>query len=71
VAEMEKLMLTNTKIGDKELHGLALARSTQLKESILKSGQVTADRVFVVEPKQLNAPKNDKAKSSRADFKLK
>ncbi len=71
VPEMEKLMLTHIQITNDDLRQLAAARALNVKDYILKSGQVTADRVFLVEPKSLEPEAKDKLKGSRVDFKLK
>ena len=71
VPEMEKLMLTHIEINDDDLRQLASQRALKVKDYILKSGQVTADRVFLVEPKSLKPEANEKLKGSRVDFKLK
>ena len=71
VPEMEKLMLTHIEIKDDDLRQLADRRALKVKDYILKSGQVTADRVFLVEPKSLGPETNEKLKSSRVDFRLK
>ena len=71
VPEMEKLMLTNIKITDDDLRALANQRALNVKELIIKSGQVTADRLFIVEPKSLTPEKKENLKNSRADFSLK
>ena len=71
VPEMEKLMLTHIVIGNNDLRQLASQRALKVKEYILKSGQVAADRVFLVEPKSLEPEKKDKLKNSRVDFRLK
>ena len=71
VPEMEKLMLTNTKITDDDLRALAQQRASNVKDLIIKSGQVTADRLFIVEPKSLTPEKKENLKNSRVDFDLK
>jgi len=71
VPEMEKLMLTHSEIKDDDLRQLASQRALKIKDYILKSGQVTADRVFLLEPKSLEPEKKEKLKNSRVDFKLK
>ncbi len=71
VPEMEKLMLTHIQIKDDDLRQLASQRALEVKDYILKSGQVTPDRVFLVEPKSLEPEPKDKLKGSRVDFKLK
>jgi hypothetical protein len=69
--EMEKLILTYTDVKDEDLRLLANQRSFKVKEAILKSGQVEAERVFIVGPKTLAPPKREKLKESRVEFKLK
>ena len=71
VPEMEKLMLAHIAVNDGDLRTLATERAAHSKDAILKSGQVTADRVFVVEPKLLPPEKKGKATDSRVDFRLK
>lgn len=71
VTEMEKLMLTNTPVGDEDLRTLANRRAAAAKDEILRSGKVTPDRVFVVEAKSLAPEKKEKVKDSRVDFRLK
>ena len=69
--EMEKLIYTHIEAGDNDLRTLANKRATTVKELLLKTGKVTVDRVFVVEPKTLVPEKKDKIKNSRVDFVLK
>jgi hypothetical protein len=69
--EMEKLMLTNLKVGDDDLRLLASQRALRVKEYVIKSGQVTPDRVFLIEPKSLEPEKKEKLRDSRVDFRLK
>ena len=71
VDEMEKLMLTNTEVKNEDLRSLAAQRSARVKDAILKTGQVEAGRLFVVEPKSLTPEKKEKLKESRVDFTLK
>jgi len=71
VEEMEKLMLTNTEVKDEDLRSLAAQRSTTVKDAILKTGQVEAGRLFVIEPKSLTPEKKERLTESRVDFTLK
>ena len=71
VPEMEKLMLTHTEVTDGDLRALASERAMKVKETILKSGKVEPERVFIVEPKSLAPEQKEKIKESRVDFKLK
>ena len=71
VPEMEKLMLTHIEIKDDDLRQLASRRALAVKDYIVKSGKVTADRVFLIEPKSLAPEKKEGLKDSRVDFRLK
>ena len=70
VPEMEKLMLTNIEAGDEELRQLASKRSHAVKDTILRSGKVEPDRLFIVEPKGLTPEKKDNVKDARVEFKV-
>ena len=50
---------------------LAAKRATAVYNQILKSGRVSPERVFIIEPKSMAAQKKDKAKDSRVDFPIK
>lgn len=69
--EMEKLMMANIAITESDLRQLALRRAQNIKELILKSGEVPSSRIFIIEPKTLAPEKKDKLKESRVNFKLK
>jgi hypothetical protein len=69
--EMEKLMLTYIEVKEEDLRLLASQRAMNVKEAILKSGEVEPERVFVVGPKTLTPPKREKLKDGRVEFKLK
>ena len=71
VPEMEKLMLTHIEVKNDDLRQLASRRALKVKDYILKSGQITADRVFLVEAKSLEPEKKENLKNSRVDLKLK
>lgn len=71
VPEMEKLMLTHGGLKGEDIKLLATQRATVVYNQILKSGRVTPERVFIIEPKSVAAQKKDKAKDSRVDFRLK
>jgi hypothetical protein len=71
VPEMEKLLMTHAVIKDDDLRQLAAQRALVVKNLLVKSDQVTPDRIFIVEPKTLEPEKNEKLKDSRVDFRLK
>ncbi len=70
VPEMEKLILTHIEAGNEQLRQLASQRANAVKEAILRSGKVDAERLFIVEPKSLTPEKKDKVKDSRVEFKI-
>jgi uncharacterized protein involved in outer membrane biogenesis len=71
VAEMEKLLMTHAVVKDDDLRLLATQRASTVKNLFLKSGKVTPNRIFLIEPKTLAPEKKEKLKDSRVDFKLK
>lgn len=72
VPEMEALMLKYTQITDDDLRDLANRRAQAVRDRLLATNQVTADRLFIVAAKPLTKEEQDKvkAKSSRVDFSL-
>jgi hypothetical protein len=68
---MEKLMMTHLTVSDSDLRLLASQRAIQIESLLLKDGTISADRIFVVEPKTLAPEKKEKARDSRIDFRLK
>ncbi|MBI5102482.1 MAG: DUF748 domain-containing protein [Nitrospirae bacterium] len=71
VPEMEKLILTHIEVGENDLRQLASQRAMKVKDRIIESGQVGAERIFLVEPKSLAPEKKEGMKDSRVDFRLK
>jgi len=71
VPEMEKLMLTNAKVTEEDLKALASERAIAVKDYLLKSNQIDPERIFLIDPKSLEAQKKESVKGSRVDFKLK
>ena len=71
-SEMESLMLKNAQVTDDDLRELANRRAQVVRDRILASGQVTADRLSIVGAKPASAEETDKgkAKMSRVDFAL-
>ncbi|HEX8953321.1 MAG TPA: DUF748 domain-containing protein, partial [Polyangia bacterium] len=69
VAEVEKLMLTHISVDDGDLRLLAHRRAEAARLKLLGSG-IAPERIFVVEPKELVAPKKDKARDTRVDFAI-
>jgi hypothetical protein len=69
--EMEKLMVTHIEVKEDDLRLLASQRALNVRAALLVSGEVTPDRVFLIETKALLPPSKEKIKNSRVDFRLK
>ena len=69
--EMEKLMLTYIEVKENDLRSLAAQRAMSVKEAVLKSEKIEAERIFTLEPKSLAPEKKEKLKDSRVELKLK
>jgi uncharacterized protein involved in outer membrane biogenesis len=72
VAEVEALMLKYATATDEDLRDLTNRRAQTVRDGLLATHQVTADRLFIVAAKPLTKEEQDKvkAKSSRVDFSL-
>ena len=68
--EMEKLILTHLEVTDEDLAELAKQRAEAVEDYLLQSGQIGAERIFLVKPKTLSPEKKDGLKESRVDFAL-
>ncbi len=73
VPEMEKLMMQYAKTTDDDLRQLASQRAQAVRDALLASGQVTADRLFIVAAKPLSVEERAKLKGkpNRVDFTMK
>jgi hypothetical protein len=71
VPEMEKLMLTHTRVTDDDLRQLAVERASHVRDRLVATGKVEAERVFLVAPKTLPPERKEKLKDSRVDFRIK
>jgi len=73
VAEMEKLMLQNAKVSDDDLRQLASQRAQTVRDALVATGQVGADRLFLVASKSLTSEEQAKLKGkpNRVDFTMK
>jgi uncharacterized protein involved in outer membrane biogenesis len=69
--EMEKLMLTYIEVKESDLRSLAAQRAMSVKDAVLKSEKIEAERIFILEPKSLAPEKKEKLKDSRVELKLK
>ena len=73
VPEMEKLMMQYAKVSDDDLRQLSAQRAQTVRDALLASGQVGADRLFVVAAKPLSNEERAKLKGrpNRVDFAMK
>ena len=71
VPEMEQLMLANMQVTDADMRILADQRGQKVKDYLLESGRIPADRVFLLAPKLSAEGIKDKGKPTRVDFALK
>ncbi len=73
VAEMEKLMMQHAKATDDDMRQLASQRAQAVRDALLATGQVAADRLFIVAAKPLSNEEQAKLKGkpNRVDFTMK
>ena len=69
--EMETLMFTNIEVTDEDLRELVKQRAAAVRDCLLKTGQLEAGRLFLVEPKSIFAEQKDAVKGSRAELAIK
>ena len=69
--EMEKLMNTHITVTDSDLRLLISRRAENVKELLLKAGDIAPARIFRVDPQSVSPQKKEKVKESRVEFKLK
>jgi hypothetical protein len=67
VAEMEKRLLAEIPVTDDELRELAQMRAKAVQGALLESGQISAQRVFILAPQSVNAAAQGQM---RANFSL-
>jgi hypothetical protein len=70
-AEMERLILENTQIGQEDLHNLALRRADAVRKYLEENGKISLERVYLVAPKLTADGITDKGAATRVDFSLK
>lgn len=71
VPEMEQLMITHAQVTDEDLRQLANQRAQAVKDYLVDTGKVPADRVFLLASKTSAEGIKDKGKPTRVDFSLK
>jgi len=73
VAEMEKLMMQHAKATDEDMRQLASQRAQAVRDALMATGQVGAERLFIVAGKPLTSEEQAKLKGkpNRVDFTMK
>jgi uncharacterized protein involved in outer membrane biogenesis len=73
VPEMEALMIQHTQVSDDDLRQLASQRAQTVRDALLATGQVSADRLFIVAAKPFTSEERAKLKGkpNRVDFAMK
>jgi len=69
--EIEQLVLNSIVVTEGDLRRLAYERASRVREYILQSGKVEAERIFLVEPHSLQIEATENIKSSEVRFYLK
>jgi hypothetical protein len=70
-SEMAGLILEHIEVRDDDLRLLALQRAQRVKDYMLRSGKIEAERIFLIEPKSLAPDKKEDLRDSRVDLGLK
>lgn len=72
VSEMEKLIVDNTTVGDSDLTELGNRRAQAAKDWLTSTGQVPADRIYILAAKSSDdsEKKNGAETGARVDFSL-
>jgi len=66
-AEMRKLIITHTVVGENELQALARERAEAVRDFLLKSGKLPPERLFE-KSADIYHPPNEKTSASRVEF---
>ncbi len=66
-AEMEKLIYEHIVISDNDLHQLAMARATSIKDYLVEAGPIEPERIFLLQPKN-SQPKDEELPALRVEI---
>ncbi|RLC33713.1 MAG: hypothetical protein DRH32_00510 [Deltaproteobacteria bacterium] len=69
--EMEKLLYTNIEVTKDDLNQLAYERTGHVRDFLLKSGRITQDRIFILQPEVIDSDKDSEKQGNRVNFTLK
>ncbi|MBT0653891.1 DUF748 domain-containing protein [Geomobilimonas luticola] len=67
-AEMKKLIITNTTVGNEQLETLARDRATTVRNFLLEKGKLPAERLFLKRDDIYKAPAKEGERGSRVEF---
>lgn len=67
-AEMKKLIIANTKVGDQELQKLAAQRAAAVQQYLIKQGKMESQRLFQKKDDIMKLPKQDGNPASRVEL---
>jgi hypothetical protein len=67
-AEMKKLILANTTIGEQQLRSLARERAVTVMNFLLQKGNLSADRIFEKSGDPFASPSKDAKTGGRVEF---
>jgi hypothetical protein len=70
-AEMEKLIIANTKVSEDDLRALAIRREKVVRAYFNDAAHVAPERLFIIAPKLNGTDIKDKGAVTRVDFALK
>lgn len=67
-AEMKKLIIANTKVGDQELQQLAAQRVAAVKQHLITKGKLESQRIFQKQDDIMKKPKQENSPASRVEL---
>jgi outer membrane protein OmpA-like peptidoglycan-associated protein len=67
-AEMKKLIIANTTVGDQELQQLAARRAAAVRQHLINKGKLESQRIFQKQDNILKPPKQETAPASRVEL---
>ncbi len=67
-AEMKKLIIANTTVGDQELQQLAAQRAAAVRQFLINQGKINSQRVFQKQDNIMKQPKQENSPASRVEL---
>ncbi len=69
-AEMKKLILANTVVGERQMRNLAEARAARVRSFLVQQGNIDSTQVSLKSVDMYGAPKNGGESGSRVEFRI-